>query len=165
MILFADDSNLFLKEKHIEDIVSALNKEMNILVDWLRANRLSLNIDKTHYMVFTLKPKEEIPDLNILINGKKIERVRECKFLGLIIDEKFSWKEHIKYIATKAAKSIGIINKARKFFNKDTLLTLYYAFLYPLLLYGNVAWGNAPTSTLSLLYKVQKTVVRLILNN
>ena len=61
---------------------------------------------------FDYIPYIKPPDLDLKINGINIGRVYECKFLGLIIDDKLNWKSHIKVIATKAAKTIGIINKA-----------------------------------------------------
>ena len=164
MILFADDSNLFIKGKDLDSITSALNDKIAVLVDWLRANRLSLNIDKTHYMLFTPKKREIPPDINILINGTRLTRVTECKFLGVMIDEKITWKAHINYISRKAAKTLGILNKARRYFQQPTLITLYYAFLYPLLLYCAITWGNAPASTLWPLFRIQKRAIRLIRN-
>ena len=62
MILIADDLNLFMSGPKLEDIVQSLNLEANKLIEWLRANRLSLNLGKTHYMVFSPKPREEVPD-------------------------------------------------------------------------------------------------------
>ena len=76
----------------------------------------------------------------------------------------FIWKSHIQLLSSKLAKSVGILNLARKTFTKGTLIKLYYAFIYPLLLYGNIIWGNAPKSTLWPIYKIQKCAIRLITN-
>jgi hypothetical protein len=62
------------------------------------------------------------------------------------------------------AKSIGIITRAKQFFNKTTLLQLYYSFVYPYLIYGNIIWGNAANVTCWPLYKLQKIAIRLITN-
>ena len=62
------------------------------------------------------------------------------------------------------AKSIGIITRAKQFFNKTTLLQLYYNFVYPYLIYRNIIWGNAADVTCWPLYKLQKIAIRLITN-
>ena len=59
-------------------------KDAVLLVEWLRANRLSLNLDKTHYMVFSPGPREIPPEVDIKINGRKLERFDTCKFVGVI---------------------------------------------------------------------------------
>ena len=164
LILFADDSNLFIHGKNLEEMTTKINQELPILVDWLRANRLSLNIGKTHYMIFSPRPRSKPLDQNIMIDGIPIDRVHECKFLGIIIDDKITWKPHINYIATKMAKTSGILYKARKYFSKDILLMLYYAFAYPLLLYGNIAWGNSSSNQLRPIIKSQKAMIRIICN-
>ena len=67
-------------------------------------------------MLFSPKPRiSNLDDLNIRINNEKIFHVHECKFLGLIVDEQFSWKKHATYTANKVAKSVGILSKARKY--------------------------------------------------
>ena len=164
MILFADDSNLFIKGLDLNEMTNILNDELTILIDWLKANKLSLNILKTNYMIFGPNKKTRPPDQQIMINDIQIERVKEAKFLGIIIEENLCWKNHMKHISLKLAKSIGILNMARKIFDKRTLINLYYAFIYPLLLYGNTIWGNAPTSTLWPVFKLQKIALRIINN-
>ena len=164
MILFTDDSNLFLKGPNIEDIVTSWNTETEILIDWLQANRLSLNIQKTHYMIFSPKTRSNTPDQIIKLDNIPISRVKSCKFLGVLIEENVSWKLHINYISTKIAKSLGLLNKAHRYFQKDTLLMLYYAFIYPLLLFCNVAWGNTTQVNLWPIFKIQKYAIRLICN-
>ena len=53
-----------------------------------------------------------------------MERVESIKFLGVLLDENLSWKDHIKYIEDKVAKNIGLLYRAKQFLNKDLLLTL-----------------------------------------
>ena len=120
-ILFADDTTLLDEDYDLTTLVNRFNEELIKIVHWLNANRLSLNIDKTNYMIFRPQNKnEENPD--ITINGTVINQVDKAKFLGVIIDDKLSWAEHTKYVISKISKGIGIIIKARKYFNKNTLL-------------------------------------------
>ena len=141
-ILFADDTNLFASGYNLNDIVSEINKEIANIYAWVKANKLSLNIDKTNVMLFT--PKCVPRSINgIFIDGNKTMEVTETKFLGVIIDCKLNWSSYITYITKKVAKGVGIILKARKFFDQETLLTLYYRFVYPYLNYCIHVWGKA----------------------
>ena len=91
---------------------------------WVNANKLSLNINKTNFMLFMPKSFSHCTN-HIVINQTRIQEVKETKFLGVIIDNKLKWSVHITYISKKISKGIGIILKARKVFNMETLLSLY----------------------------------------
>ena len=91
-----------------------------------------------------------------------IERVNHTKFLGVIIDENLTWKAHIQYISNKLAKSIGILNKARRVLNKKSLHNLYYTFVYPYLTYYSIVWASTYPTNLKRLEIIQKKIIRLI---
>ena len=130
--LFADDTNLLHCGKNIINMKTEINTDLSTIAEWLKANRLSLNIKKTHFMLFT--NKNTTPVLNIQIDNNKINESKQTKFLGVIIDKKINWVAHISYINGKIARGIGIILKARKMLPKKTLTTLYYSFIYPFLI-------------------------------
>ncbi len=71
-------------------------------------NKLSLNFDKTNFMIFTNKDKS-IND-PITIDGAEITRVGETKFWGVMIDENLSWKSHINYTKKKISKIIALLH-------------------------------------------------------
>ena len=150
-LLFADDTNLFQSGKDVIQLQQEVEADLNRISEWLKINKLSLNIKKTHFIVFTNKnvPK---PDLQIAIDGHRIDETDHTKFLGVIIDCKLNWKKHISYITGKIAKEIGVIAKARKLLDKGTLVTLYYTFIYPYLCYCNHVWGNTFVSYLEKLF-------------
>ena len=128
-LLFADDTNLFQSGKDVIQLQQEVEADLNRISEWLKINKLPLNIKKTHFIVFTNKnvPK---PDLQIVIDDHKIDETDQTKFLGVNIDCKLNWKKHISYITGKIAKGIGVITKARKLLDKETLVTLYYTFIY-----------------------------------
>ena len=160
-ILFADDTNLFCTGPNLKDIVYQINQEIRMIYLWVKANKLSLNIDKTYFMLFTPKRFTRNMD-DIIIDGKQIMEVNETKFLGVIIDNNLNWKPHITYISEKVAKGIGIILKARKVFNNETLSTLYFTLLYPYLNYCIHVWGRAYNTHLKDLFVLQNKVIRII---
>ena len=105
------------------NVVHLINDELLEIAMWLKVNKLSLNIKKNHYMLFTSikKPKS---DIVISIEGHFIDEVSYTKFLGVYIDNRLNWKKHISLISGKVSRAIGIIVRARRFLNTDTLKTL-----------------------------------------
>jgi hypothetical protein len=163
-ILFADDSNLIVKGNSLNLIEQKINQDTPALTKWLETNRLSLNLKKNHVMVFGKKRKNYDNLLNISIQGTKLDIVTHTKFLGIVLYNSLTWKQHIIYLTKKVAKSIGIISQARKFLNVDSLRQLYFVFLFPYLSYANIFWGNAADSHLWPIFKLQKRAIRSILN-
>ena len=102
------------------------------------------------------------PTINVFIRQDKISLTRSTKFLGIIIDDKLKWTEHIAYVKNKISKSSGILSKARNYIDKKTLKQLYYSFVYPYLIYGIEIWGNASNIHRDPIIKLQKRCVRII---
>jgi hypothetical protein len=160
-LLFADDTNLFINGQDLTLMSSVINKELADISQWLKVNKLSLNIDKTKFMIFTRKKKAS-HEINLYIDNKSLSETNVSKFLGVLIDNKLNWKQHIAYVAGKVSRGIGIIIKARQYLPKDCLKTLYYSFIYPYLIYCNHIWGSTYQSSLSKLTTLQKKAVRII---
>ena len=95
-------------------------------------------------------------DVNVIMQQNIIERVNSTKFLGLIIDDKLKWHEHIQQVTHKIARSVGILYKIRHYLNKQTLLNMYYTFVFPYLIYGVEIWGSASLNHINPLKKIQK---------
>lgn len=76
--------------------------------------------------------------IHLMIEKNIIDRVKECKFLGTIIDENLTWKPHISLITNKISKNIGIMLKVGQFLTKGTTKALYYTLVYPYIHYCNV---------------------------
>ena len=149
---------------NLQNLSSLLNQEIPILVEWLRANRLSLNIGKTHAMIFGKTKNLANTNPDIYIDGTRLDIVTSTKFLGVILDSELTWKSHINHLSKKIAKSVGIISLARKNLHRKTLIQLYHAFIYPYLSYCVLIWGNSPASTLWPVYKLQKLALRIIMS-
>ena len=87
------------------------------------------------------------------------------KFLGVLLDDNLSWKEHIKDLENKIAKSIGLVFRAKPFLDKESLLALYYSYIHSYLNYANLAWGNTHLRNLKKLRSQQKHAIRIVHNN
>ena len=88
--------------------------------------------------------------------------VDKTKFLGVVIDKKLTFESHVQYIKGKINRGMGIIYKAGKYLNRDSLITLYYSFLYPYLNFCVTVWGNSNRKYLHGIIITQKRAVRNI---
>ena len=86
------------------------------------------------------------------------------KFLGVLLDDNLSWKEHIKYLENEIAKDIGLMYRVKPFLDKESLLALYYSHIHSYLNYANLAWGSTYLRNLKKLRSQQKHVIRIVLN-
>ena len=160
LILFADDTNLFATGHDLELLCNEINNELCILSEWFKINRLSLNVKKTNYMLFSKKAKSMTQTLKI--DNNVIESGRVTKFLGTNIDEKLNWKAHIDMISVKLAKSCSIIYKVNDILNTDALKSLYFTLFLPYISYCTEVWGVTFKSYLSRIVKLQKRAIRTI---
>ena len=111
--MYADDTTLHCNiSQNIDKEV--INAELMKLCDWLCANKLSLNVVKTKYMVFHTSKRNVIyPSLKV--NNSNIERITQFNFLGVILHSHMTWNKHINHISMKIARSIGILYRLKNF--------------------------------------------------
>lgn len=159
-ILFADDTNIFCSGKDPAQLSKIVSDELQKLHIWFSVNKLSLNVAKTNYMLFTNYSKTT--NIDIKIDNTTIDRVYVTKFLGVLIDDKLSWKDHINMIKSKLTKTIAIIYRAKYLLDKKSLFILYCSLFLPYLSYCCEVWGNAYTTYINGVYILQKKVVRII---
>ena len=162
-IIFADDTNVFYSHKSLYELYQIINHEITYVVDWFRINKLSLNINKTNFILFR-SHRKLIPEISIqlLIDGNVIPQVSSAKFLGVCIDQHLNWSEHIKLISMKIAKNAGILNRLASYLPQKVLLNLYYSLIYPYLAYGNIVWGSNYMYRLHKINILQKRAIRII---
>jgi hypothetical protein len=163
--LFADDTNLFLCGRSLRELEYVANICLEKLQIWFLANKLSLNIDKTCYTVFSSNSVYDVSFvMNLTIGGKIIKRVSSCKYLGVFIDEKLSWDVHIDSIYKKLVKFTSIFYKVRHLLPPLCLTNLYYAFIYPHIIFGVEVYANTHKCKLDKLSKLNNKLMRIILS-
>ena len=114
-------------------------------VKWLFANKLSLSINKTNYIIFqTPRCKQSTKQLNIILNNYALQRVCDTKFLDVVIHEHLSWKPYMEYLLKNISSSIYCIKEIKSFLDRKTLLLLYYTLVKSHILYCINSWcfGN-----------------------
>ena len=160
-LLFVDDTNLFITGNDMEEMCAKLNGDLKNISEWLCCNKLSLNVSKTHYMVFSPRNKI-INNIDVSINNTTIERVYDFSEFKLMLNfhGRNMWSIHVIN-----CQIVGLILKARKKLHKAALVTLYYSFAYPYLIYCNLVWGNTYSTNLEKINRLQKKLVRIITNS
>ena len=153
--MFADDSNIFYSHKDpmvMEDIV---NTELDLVFNYCKVNKLTINFKKTHFIIFK-SARKKIDKLNI----SHIDQKEHVKYLGVYIDQHLNWEQHIKVVHSKVSKNIGIIRKLRYYVNIKTLRDIYYSLIYPYLTYGILSWGRTYKTNLSRISTIQNKCMR-----
>ena len=148
--LFADDSNLFCTENSLQNLELITNEQLNLVSNWLCANKLSLNIDKSNFVLFHPSQKKVNFLMNLKMNDNGIKEKKSVKYLGIIMDYNLNWKDHVFELSKKVSRGIGILFKLRDFVSTDILIQVYYSLIYPFLIYAVLVWGHTYKSNLHL---------------
>ncbi len=164
-ILFADDTTILFSHKDIESQISLINKELVEVSNWFKANKLSVNASKTNYMILGTPHMTCAKKTKVILDGTILDRVKCTKFLGVLIDECLTWKNHIDCICKTISRNIGVMNKLKHFVPDHILHTLYCTLVLPYLNYGILIWGHTCKSYLDKLIKLQKWAMRTISNS
>ena len=163
---FADDTNLLLSGTNLKSLKKAMNKELTSLFEWLCANRLSLNVDKTEFIVFKPRKYSINKKLNkkftLKINQKTIHESNKIKYLGVLLDNKLSWNIHINELCKKLSRAVGMLFKMKNLCSTTTLKSIYYSLFHSHMSYGIPVWGVAKTSLTQKVFLLQKRAMRVV---
>ena len=165
--LFADDTSLTASGDSIAHLEYAVNSDLENLRKWLIANKLSLNVAKTEFML--IGSKQMIKSCsnwqpNVKIENKQIKQVCECKTLGVKIDQHLSWKSNTENICNKITSGISALRRLKDFVDRQTLISVYNAIVRPYFDYCCEVWDVFGETQSKRLQKLQNRAARIILN-
>ena len=167
--MYADDTSLYKAFRTVQDLSDELIPAFVKICEWLKMNKLALNVLKPEFMIIGTSQRLNILDQTsettpyiISVDGYQIRRVKSVKYLGLIVDDTLTWDEHVDYISTKISKNIGIIKRVRTFLPRHSLLTLYRTPIRPYLRYCNTVWRQCSNTLKEKLQCLQNKVARAI---
>ena len=157
-LMYADDTTLYfnLEDFPAQNRSMLINNELERVNTWLKLNKLTLNVEKTKGMIFHKRRK--IEHTKSSMNNRTIDIVSQFSFLGVILDEHLSWKEHVNMVTNKLSQISGVINRLKYVFPKQILKNLYKSLFTPHLNYGSLVWGTNTKQTEIL----QKRILRII---
>ena len=138
---FADDTNLLHFSKSMTKLNKYVNLDMKNLTDWLNANKISLNVQKTKLVILKHQRKKIDSYVKINFSRKRLYPTDSVRYLGIRIDENLNWK-HVSDIAIKLNRANALLFKIRNFVNVKTLKTNYYTIFDSHINYVNVIWAQ-----------------------
>ena len=162
-ILYADDTNLFFESKDLHKQMHSINEDLKILQSWCNQNKLTINFNKTCYILLK-NPQNSyhFDEQSLLINGHAINKSDNIKFLGVLIDPQLNWSNHISKLLKDFRPYAGLFFRLSQYLSKDVLLILYNSFINSKLSYCVEAWGNAPDCYLNKIKVFQNRLLRII---
>ena len=161
IITFADDTNLFMSHPSLEALGIMANQELEKLKRWFLSNRLCLNISKTSFQIYSKKRLYFEPDIKI--HNVSIKREKLVKFLGVLVDESLTFRDHINHVCKKISTGIGLMARGKEILETKQLKFIYNALVLPHLSYCSLVWGINYNSYTIRLLRLQKRAARLIL--
>ena len=161
--LFADDTNVFINNSNLSTLNTICQLTINKISEWLLANRLTVNYDKTCYMIFSPTNVNITPlELKLNINNSVINKVASTKYLGIQIDENLNWKFHINELCLSLRKYVGVFYKLSLKLPPNVLKLIYYSIIYPRILYGIEVYANTYMINLHDLMILNNRILRII---
>lgn len=161
VLLFADDAVSINVHEHVDHIENTIRTDMLPILGFFKQRRMIVNEEKTNFMVFTTRQKKiEPPDEIIIDSTLTIKRVKDCKYLGLILDENLQWNEHVNLVKRKLGPANGILWKLRKALPQKAKELVYNTLFQTHLNYMSALWGLAPWSALNSVQVLQNRALR-----
>jgi hypothetical protein len=184
--LFADDTTALKSGPSLPDIVTTINRELKLMAEWFRANKMALNTKKTKYIVFHNKGKKvDLQGLDIVIDDNFdlnnpdphrihiLDRVYNLnpnstdtsfKLLGIHLDENLTLNNHVTLLCNKLSRALYILRQTKNFLPTNALRTLYFSLFHCHLLYCPIILSITSQSNLNKIFKLQKKAIRIISN-
>ena len=159
--LFADDTTLYVTVENKLDQAEDLNRNLRYINTWAQTWLVDFNPSKTVQMIITKKANQN-DHPPIYMNNIEIQKVQSHKHLGVILNEKTNWNEHIREIKSKAYKRINLMRKLKFKLNRKVLTTIYLTFIRPTLEYADIVWQNIPLYLQDELEQIQLEAARII---
>ena len=161
-ILYADDANIIVTGSSIHEVMQKINLLSNVLVTWVGLNGLALNLKKTKFMIFA-RQRIDLSGVELKISNMNIERKSECRFLGVIMDDKLNWSHHIASISLKMSRYLGIMFKIKHRLPVKVRILIFHSFVQSHLNYCPLIWGFSAKSHIQSLFTKQKQGIRAVM--
>ena len=138
LMWYNDDITMYISGKDVNNLICAVNNELVIINNWFISNHLTLNLNKSSFIIFHSSKKSASFDSPLSINNSLLNRFTQIRYLGILMDEHLTWSKHITHIQNLIAKNIDIISRICPFINTKAALLLYFAHIYPYLTYCKI---------------------------
>ena len=164
--LYADDTVLYLASKSTVDLQSKINDDLKRICRWLRANQLTLNVQKSKFLLIGSSSRlNKVESILISADDTPLDNVDSFTYLGIVINNHFSWTDHIDYIRSKVSRKLGLLRRIKSCLPLNARIMFFNSFILPIFDYGDIIWGDRGNASLmSELQVLQNKAARLILD-
>ena len=162
IISFADDTTLYKIGNCNKLLFSEINEDLSNINKWYICNKLSLNINKSNYILFRKRNNKYNDEFNLKINNILLERKNNVFLLGMHLDEYMSWDTHFKHIKSKLNSSLYFLKQLKHTLSTKHLKMIYFALFQSYLQYGCLLWTNTKTTNINTILKLQVKALKCI---
>ena len=159
--LFADDTCILISNHSLVNLETQSNDELKSVSEWMIANRLTLNPHKIQALVLT-RSKQKLQPFLLSLNNIFIEIRQSVKYLSIHLDSTLNFTSHTQMVERRVSTAIGILCKLKSMAPVKILLSVYYAIVFPHLMYGILLWGCSSKNNLHKLQMLQNKCLRII---
>ena len=162
--MFADDTSLTACAKDPVELESTLNDDLKVIYNWLKVNKLTLNVNKTKYIILSnhYRLNNLSHEFELKVEHQTLKQEQCYRYLGLNIDETLSWGAQVEYIKEKISAGIAVLKRTRTLVPRKTLLLMYNALVQPYFDYCNEVWGCLNKCLSEKLQKLQNRAAKVI---
>ena len=155
ILLFADDTAILEPLSNDNQSIDKINRDLERLSSWATQWLVQFNPTKTKYLIFSKKlERRAYPPL--YLQNKRLVEVEQHKHLGLTLNNKLTWEDHISRVCTEAGKRLSVIKRLPSNITPFTKLQLYKTFVRPVLEYGSVIFDNCSNNSSEAMESVQR---------
>lgn len=173
IVTFADDTALLFHAKTWTEVFNFAQIGFNRVLQWLTVNRLTLNVNKTKYIPFSIK-KQSSSDLNSfsikahycnttnnICSCPDLNKSDSIKYLGVVIDEHLNFNQHIDLLTSRLRKLIFVFKNLRHLANYKVIKIVYSSLCQSLMTYCITTWGGAPKTKMIQLERAQRAILKV----
>ena len=167
VITYADDNNIICAGKSTSDIVALMETTLYKANVWFKSNRLTVNTNKSCIIPITTRSRLNtlFENLEIKLNGSKLDICTNTKVLGVHIDQTLSFKNHIDQLTKRVSPKIAVIHRLRPILSSDILNIIYQTTVQPIFDYCLSVWGTFSKQNINNTQKLQNRAVRAVTGN
>ena len=160
---YADDNTLAFFHSDMDILRAKLEEGSNIALDWFDENHMKANISKFHSII--PRPKCSISDVSFCISEHILKPIPCVKLLGVKIDDRLSFDDHISSICLRVSYQINGLRRIMKYMTIENRISIYNAFFAANFTYCNTVWHFCSNRGMYMLEKVHTKALRVVLND
>ena len=167
ILSYADDAVVFAAHKDIKILEETLNAKLDEVNKWTLSNFLFINKRRTEFVIFGTDARlSEATDAAVIkIGDYEINRVYDFKYLGIVLDDGLTWKDHVRYVISKVGKRVGVLGRLRRNITIHAAFEMYNSLILPIFDYCDVVWSSCNKADMESLESLQRRASKIIVKS